>query len=85
MLLTDGRPLKVKALTCTFNIAAGAVLTESPTFTLHSLRRGATQACETAGIRNLSHAGKWKSNVIHAYLSNSDVKLASAALSNLFV
>ena len=54
-----------------FNIAVSGCHVESITLTLHSLRRGATQACAAVKlpIAHMKTAGTWKSQPIYGYLS----------------
>ena len=54
-------------------------------FTLHSLRRGAVQACVKAGLglNDIKEAGPWSSDAYKVYLSDKVIKDIPSALGSL--
>ncbi len=82
-----GRPVTVQMATNKLRQALRAVGARSPTaYTLHSLRRGAAQACAGAGagIDDIKALGTWTSAAVYAYVPKIVPPAAAATLSNLF-
>lgn len=84
-LLNDGSALTVTALAKLLGHAASAVLQTNAHTTLHSLRRGAAQACLAAGLSldDIKQAGSWKGSSVNAYLRAPVITAAPSALASL--
>ena len=84
-LLPNGKPLTAKLLSRALKLASTAALGKDFGFTLHSLRRGGTQACETSGldIVKIMEGGTWTSSSVNAYLKNTVITEAPAAIGAL--
>ena len=63
-------------------IIALIVLGEDKNYTLHSLRSGATQTCQSAGLTldTIMSAGMWTSNAMNTYLQPIHISSVPAAL-----
>lgn len=87
LLLPSGKPLTAKQLLHALRTVSLAVFGVEKCFTLHSLRRGAAQACDTAGLPlpGIMEAGTWRSNAVIAYLERTVVADAPTALTHLLV
>lgn len=87
LLRPTGVPLTSSHLLQVLRTASLTVFGSEKGFTLHSLRRGATQACDNAGLPlpGIMQAGTWKSNAIIAYLGRTVVSDAPTALTSLLV
>lgn len=85
LLLPTRVPLSVRALLTTLRAAAVAVSGSHNRITLHSLRRGAVQACQQAHLPlpGIMAAGTWKSAAVTTYLARTVVDAAPAALTQL--
>ena len=83
-VLPDNSPLSARHLLRALRIASLAVFGIDKHFTLHSLRRGATQACQSLGlsIDSIMSAGMWRSSAINTYLQALHISSAPAALAN---
>ena len=68
-----------------FKMSSLAVFGSDKGFTLHSLRRGGIQACQSAGINLecIMKAGTWKSQAVNSYLNGSVVASASTVLGRI--
>lgn len=84
-VLPSSRFLTVKLLARTLSLAAAAVLPDTNSLTLHSIRRGAAHACYQANVplSDIKSAGSWRSNAVNTYLSSAPITRAPAALSYL--
>ncbi len=84
-LLPDLSPLTAKLLTKVLRTAASAILGCPIHVTLHSLRRGAAQACARSGLSlpALTQAGTWSSSAYQAYLDPLLITEAPSALAYL--
>ena len=82
-LLPSSLPLMVKILSRALRIASTAALDLD--FTLHSLRRGASQACDklSLDLSKIMQAGTWKSQAVISYLDTTVIEDAPAAISTL--
>ena len=84
-LLPTGGLLTVRILTRALRIASTAALGADLGFTLHSLRRGASQACDELGLdlNKIKQAGTWTSRSVLDYVGNSIIRDGPAAISTL--
>ena len=85
LLLPTGDPLTARHLTSCLHTAATSCLSRASKITLHSLRRGAVQACQSSGLRLpvLAAAGTWKSDAICHDLAPAVIMEVPAALGKL--
>ena len=76
--LQDGSYLTAALLSRVLSLAASAVLPVSAGITLHSLRRGAAQACLKAGVpvTDIQEAGSWTSASMLSYFSQDPISRA---------
>ena len=86
-MLLNGNYLTTKILVHALRITTLAVLGQGRKYTLHSLRRGATKACQNGGLSvdHIMAVGMWQSNAINTYLQPLYVTTAPAALSPCLV
>ena len=85
--LYAGTPLTASVWLAVLRYALMELNYEDPwEYTLHSLRRGGTQACAKAGLDLglVREAGHWKSNAMRAYVPKKTVRAIPAALANIF-
>ena len=84
-LLPNGEPLSRHVLTRALKLISCSLFGPTKCFTLHSLRRGATQACQGAGLTlsNLMSAGMWRSAAVKNYLQPIHISAAPSALGKL--
>ena len=63
-------------------IALYAALGLDKGYTLHSLRRGAAQACQGSGLslENIMRAGTWESKAVNSYLNSVHICAAPTVL-----
>ena len=80
-LLPTGLPLALSALKRAFKLSSLAVFGSDK-----GLRRGGTQACQSAGIylECIMKAGTWKSRAVNSYLNGSVVASAPTVLGRIF-
>ena len=85
LLLPTGSPLSARTLLRALTLVSWSVFGVDKRFTLHSLRRGATQACQGTGLslEHIMSAGMWKSQAVKSYLQHVHVSSAPAALGQL--
>ena len=86
-VLPSGVPLTSPVLTAMLRLASTGLRSElRHEFSLHGLRRGAAQACESLGVpvEEIMEAGTWQSSCVYAYLRGSPIAKAPAALAKLF-
>lgn len=86
-LLADGTKLTLTTLTRALRVASYSAFGVDKGLTLHGLRRGATQACQGAGLTldQLMAAGTWRSSAVNSYLRAFHISAAPAALATLLV
>ena len=79
------KPLTTRILSRALRLSAIATIGTDAGLTLHSLRRGATQACESAGldISGIMAAGTWESNAVKQYTKTEVIDKAPAAILSL--
>ena len=84
-MLPLGSPLTILTLQCALKIACIAVTGSDVGYTLHSLRRGVTQACQEVGLEldAIMKAGMWRNHAKKAYFNMSIVDSAPTALGYL--
>ena len=84
-VLPTGRYLSACTLLRALKLVSFAVFGYDKGFSLHSLRRGATQACQGAGLSldTIMSAGMWRSSAINTYLQAIHISSAPAALSSM--
>ena len=81
----DGRLLTTNHLLYVLQLTCSLLLGPDNHVTMHSLRRGAVQACVSAGILldAIKEAGPWSSKAYLAYVDNAIVKKVPSALGSL--
>ena len=84
-MLPSLKPLTSRILSRALRLSATATIGSDTGLTLHSLRRGATQACEATGldITSIMSAGTWESNAVKQYTKNPIIDKAPAAILSL--
>ena len=81
-LLPSGSPLTAKILLRALRLTSTALFGLDKSFTLHSLRRGATIACQDSGLTldSIMCAGQWRSQAVKLYMRPLHISSAPAAL-----
>jgi len=86
-VLPSGLPLTPRPLTAVLRAALLATKIPHPaSYSLHSLRRGASYACSNLAVplASIMAHGTWTSNAVSAYLPKKPDRTAPAALGKLF-
>ena len=86
LVLPSGEALTAKILLRALKLTCVEIFGSDRDVTLHSIRRGATQACQSSGlsIENIMAAGMWRSGAVNTYLQDTLISSAPAALAKLF-
>ena len=81
----DGTPLTAYSLQRVLALTSDYLFGGVPHYTLHSLRRGAFQACVDLGVPvdALKEAGPWSSDAYRVYLKNGVISTVPLALRTL--
>ena len=86
LVLPTGEPLTARILLRALKLTCIELFGTDNEYTLHSIRRGATQACQSSGlsIENIMAAGMWRSGSVNTYLHDTLITSAPSALAKLF-